>query len=132
MPLARCFSAHASQSDRCGTFAVMRHLVLDLASGVSGNHNGAGVYLSGAALAWRQAWQARPVLLGEAAMDLASDIVIGTGALVIGIAMVWFGMPNKAGENPRLLRIGFMQMIYPAVVLMFVVTGVAELLKAFG
>ncbi len=65
-------------------------------------------------------------------MELASDLAIAIGALVVGFAMIWFGMPNKAGESPRLLRLGFMQMIYPAVVLMFVVTGVAELLKALG
>jgi hypothetical protein len=63
-------------------------------------------------------------------MEMASELVIGIGALVVGFAMIWFGMPNKADESPRLLRLGFMQMIYPAVVLMFVVTGVAELLKA--
>ena len=61
---------------------------------------------------------------------MASDLVIGIGALVVGCAMIWFGMPNKAAESPRLLRLGFMQMIYPAVVLTFFVTGAAELLKA--
>jgi hypothetical protein len=65
-------------------------------------------------------------------MELATDLVIGIGALVVGIAMIWFGMPNKAGENPRFLRWGFMQMIYPATVLAFVVAGVAELLNVLG
>jgi hypothetical protein len=65
-------------------------------------------------------------------MELGSEIVIGIGAFVVGIALIWFGKPNKAGENPRLLRMGFMQMIYPAIVLTFVVIGVAELLQAFG
>lgn len=63
---------------------------------------------------------------------MASDLAIGIGALVVGLAMIWFGMPNKAGENPRLLRLGFMQMIYPAIVLMFLVAGPAELLKALS
>ncbi len=65
-------------------------------------------------------------------MELATDLAIGIGALVVGLAMIWFGMPNKGGESPGLLRLSFMQMVYPAVVLMFVVTGVAELLKALG
>lgn len=65
-------------------------------------------------------------------MELAYDLAIGIGALVVSFAMIWFGMPNKAAESPRLLRLSFMQMIYPAVVLMFFVTGVAELLKALG
>ena len=63
-------------------------------------------------------------------MVMASELVIGIGALVVSFALVWFGMPNKAAENPRFLRLGFMQMIYPAVVLLFFVAGVAELLRA--
>ena len=63
-------------------------------------------------------------------MELASEIVIGIGALVIAVAMIWLGMPNKVGENPRLLRSGFMQMIYPAAILGVMVAGIAELLKA--
>jgi hypothetical protein len=65
-------------------------------------------------------------------MELASELVVAMGAFVVGIALIWFGMPNKAGENPRFLRFGFMQMIYPATVLAVLVVGVAELLQAFG
>jgi hypothetical protein len=63
-------------------------------------------------------------------MELVSDIGIGITALLIGVAMIWFGRPNKAGENPAFLRIAFMQMVYPAIVLMFVVVGITELFKA--
>jgi hypothetical protein len=45
--------------------------------------------------------------------------------------MIWFAMPNRGGENPRFLRLGFVQMFYPAIVLLFFVIGVAELLKAW-
>jgi hypothetical protein len=55
---------------------------------------------------------------------------IGIGALVLGFALVWFGMPNKAGENPRFLRGQLMQMLYPAIVMVFIVIGIAELLVA--
>ena len=65
-------------------------------------------------------------------MELASELIIAIGAFVVGIAMIWWGKPNKAGENPRLLRLGFMQMIYPATVLTVLVVGVAEILQAFG
>jgi hypothetical protein len=64
-------------------------------------------------------------------MELASELITGIGALVICFAMIWVGMPNKSGQNPRLLRLGFMQMTYPAIVLMFFVIGVAQLLKAW-
>jgi hypothetical protein len=61
-------------------------------------------------------------------MELASELVIGIGALVVAFAMLWFGMPNKGGQNPRFLRLGFVQMIYPAIVLAFFVIGVTELI----
>jgi hypothetical protein len=32
-------------------------------------------------------------------MQLASEIVIGIGALVLGFALVWFGMPNRIGRR---------------------------------
>jgi hypothetical protein len=54
-------------------------------------------------------------------------VSIGIGPLVLGLALAWFGMPNKAGENPRFLRGGLMQMLYPATVVTFVVIGVAKL-----
>ena len=64
-------------------------------------------------------------------MQLASESLIGIGALVLGFALVWFGMPNRVGENPRFLRNGFMVMAYPAIALVFIVIGVAELLAAW-
>jgi len=63
-------------------------------------------------------------------MELASEIVIGIGALVVGLAMLWFGMPNKSGQSPRFLRMEFTQMFYPAIVLAFLVIGVTELITA--
>ena len=62
-------------------------------------------------------------------MELASQLVIGLGALVLGLATVWFGMPKKA-EIPRFLRSAFMEMVYPVTTLMFLVFGVAALLGA--
>ncbi len=50
-------------------------------------------------------------------MELASEVIFGIGALIAGSVLVWIGKPNKAGENPGFLRVGFMQMIYPATVL---------------
>jgi hypothetical protein len=64
-------------------------------------------------------------------MQLASELVVGIGALVLGFALVWFGMPNKIGENPRFLRNKLMEVVYPAAALAFIVLGVAELLAAW-
>lgn len=65
-------------------------------------------------------------------MEVASEIVIAICAFAVGIVMIWLGRPNKAGENPAFLRIGFMQMIYPAAVLTVLVLGIAEVIQAFG
>jgi hypothetical protein len=64
-------------------------------------------------------------------MQLTSDLVVGIGALVLGFALVWFGMPNKVGEHPRFLHSEFVQMVYPAAALAFIVIGGAELLAAW-
>jgi hypothetical protein len=64
-------------------------------------------------------------------MQLASEIVIGIGALVLGFALVWFGMPDRTGENPRFLRNAFIAVVYPVVALAFIVVGVAVLLAAW-
>jgi hypothetical protein len=63
-------------------------------------------------------------------MNMASGLAFGVIALAIGVAMVWFGMPNDQGENPRFLRIGLVQMLYPVTALLFLVIGVANLIFA--
>jgi hypothetical protein len=50
-------------------------------------------------------------------MQLASQLGFGLGALVLGFALIWLGMPNKIGENPPFLRNGLMEMVYPATAL---------------
>jgi ABC-type Fe3+ transport system permease subunit len=44
--------------------------------------------------------------------ELASGLTLGVASLVIGLAMIWFAMPNQQGENPRFLRMA-VQMVYP-------------------
>ena len=61
-------------------------------------------------------------------MQLASELAIGSGLLLVGFALLWFGMPNRFGESPRFLHGGLMQMAYPAIVMIFMVLGIAELI----
>ena len=63
-------------------------------------------------------------------MQLMSELSVGFGMLVAGFALLWLAMPTKFGDSPRFLRNQFVQMIYPAIVLTFMVLGVAELLMA--
>ena len=63
-------------------------------------------------------------------MQLMSELSVGFGMLVAGFALLWLAMPTMFGDSPRFLRNQFVQMIYPAIVLTFMVLGVAELLMA--
>jgi hypothetical protein len=65
-------------------------------------------------------------------MNLATSLVLGVVSLAIGLGMVWFAMPNKQGENPRFLRFGLAQMIYPVTALLFLVIGTAQLIVALA
>ena len=65
-------------------------------------------------------------------MNMAGGVVFGIVALVIGFAMIWFAMPNKQGENPRFLRFGLAQMLYPVTALTFLVVGAAALISALA
>jgi hypothetical protein len=61
-------------------------------------------------------------------VELASGLVIGIAAIIVAAAMVWFGMPNRAGESPPFLRNSLLQMLYPAIVVAVVAFAIAELL----
>ncbi len=63
-------------------------------------------------------------------MQLMSGLSVGFGMLIAGFALLWLAMPTKFGDSPRFLRNQFVMMIYPAIVLTFMVIGVAELLMA--
>jgi hypothetical protein len=65
-------------------------------------------------------------------MSIAGSVVFGIATLVIGLAMIWFAMPNKQGKNPRFLRFGLAQMLYPVTALTFLVVGAAALISALG
>ena len=58
-----------------------------------------------------------------------SDILIGVVMLIIGGALIFIGLPNKAGVSPRFLR--FDASLYPPLVLVFVAGGLAELIVEF-
>jgi hypothetical protein len=37
-------------------------------------------------------------------MQLTSELGLGAGLFLVGFALLWVGMPNKIGENPRFLH----------------------------
>jgi hypothetical protein len=56
------------------------------------------------------------------------DLLFGVVALVIAAGLLVIALPNRYGESPRLLQFYAAPMIYPAVVLIFIGLGVAELI----
>jgi hypothetical protein len=62
-------------------------------------------------------------------MRLASELALGIASLFIAAGLVWFGKPNAKGANPAFLQIPVMQMIYPAIILVFIAFGCAALLS---
>ena len=60
-----------------------------------------------------------------------SDILIGVVMLIIGGALIFIGLPNKAGVSPRFLRFDASLVLYPPLVLVFLAGGFAELIVGF-
>ena len=59
------------------------------------------------------------------------EIVSGLALLGVGLFLIFMGLPNKAGESPRYLRFHAATMLYPPVILAFLVAGIAQLIIAF-
>jgi hypothetical protein len=57
------------------------------------------------------------------------DLLFGVVALVIAAGLLVIALPNRYGESPRFLQFYAAPMIYPAVVLIFIGLGVAELIS---
>lgn len=59
------------------------------------------------------------------------DLAIGVALLAIAAGLIFVGLPDKAGVSPRFLRFDAALVLYPPLVLAFLVGGVAELISAF-
>ena len=60
-----------------------------------------------------------------------NDILIGVVMLIIAGALIFFGLPNKAGVSPRFLQFDASLVLYPPLVLLFIAGGFAELIVGF-
>jgi hypothetical protein len=59
------------------------------------------------------------------------DLSIGIVMLAIAGGLIFVGLPDKAGVSPRFLRFSAALTFYPALNLIFIAGGVAELFRAF-
>lgn len=61
---------------------------------------------------------------------MTEDLVIGAVSLAIAAVLIFLGWPSKSGESPRFLRFQAAMVVYPPIILVFLVGGIAELVTA--
>ena len=60
---------------------------------------------------------------------MIEDLLVGLVALAVAVVLLVVGLPNRRGESPRFLRSYAAPMLYPAIILVFIAIGVAELIS---
>ncbi len=61
---------------------------------------------------------------------MSEDLLIGAVLLAIAAGLIFVGLPEREGASPHFLRFKAALVVYPAIVLVFLAGGVAELLTA--
>ena len=62
---------------------------------------------------------------------MSQELWIGIVLLVIAAGLIFIGLPDKDGVSPRFLRFEAAVVLYPPLVMIFLVGGAAELIAAF-
>ncbi|HET9715717.1 MAG TPA: hypothetical protein VFP60_05975 [Pseudolabrys sp.] len=57
-----------------------------------------------------------------------NDLLIGIVLIAIGCVLVFIARPNKSGQHPYFLRFESSMVLYPPVIMIFLVIGAAEVL----
>jgi hypothetical protein len=65
----------------------------------------------------------------HAESKVIEDLLVGLVALAVAVVLLAVGLPNRRGESPRFLRAYAAPMLYPAIILVFIAIGVAELIS---
>ena len=63
-------------------------------------------------------------------MATASQFLLGFVGIAVGIFLLWYGMPDRRGHRPRFMTGEVMEMLYPVLVLAFLVLGGTSILTA--
>jgi hypothetical protein len=61
---------------------------------------------------------------------MIDHFLIGVVLLIIGAALLYIGVPNKAGQHPRFLRFDASVVLYPPLIMIFGAMGVVEIVSA--
>ena len=68
---------------------------------------------------------------GRKQTQMSQELLVGTVSLVIAAVLIFIGLPDKNGVSPRFLRFEAAVIVYPPLVMIFLVGGAAELIAAF-
>ena len=60
---------------------------------------------------------------------MPQELLISLLSLAVALGLLFVDLPNRRGENPRLLQFRAAPMIYPAVVLIFLAFGFAAFIS---
>jgi len=61
---------------------------------------------------------------------MSQELLIGTVSLAIAAGLIFIGLPDKNGVSPRFLQFEAAMILYPPLIMVFLVGGVAELMTA--
>lgn len=58
------------------------------------------------------------------------DLAIGAVLLAAGAVLLFVGLPNRSGVSPRFLQFEAALVLYPPVIMFFLVGAIAKIIKA--
>ena len=64
-------------------------------------------------------------------LEMFGDIAIGLVLFVVGVLLVFIGIP-KHGQHPRFLQFEASLVLYPGVIMIFLVFGVPMMLRGYA
>ena len=61
---------------------------------------------------------------------MSQELLVGTILLAVAAVLIFIGLPDKNGVSPRFLQFEAAMILYPPLIMVFLVGGVAELMTA--
>lgn len=58
------------------------------------------------------------------------DVTIGASLIAVAVLLVFIGRPNRSGQHPRFLQFEAAMVLYPPLIMIFAVMGMAEIITS--
>ena len=56
--------------------------------------------------------------------------MIGITMIAVALSLIWFGLPDRDGNSPKMLRFNAALSLYPPVILVFTALGSAAIISS--